>query len=71
MPTPFAPAFRIPQCAEPSPKPDTTQEEGTNSSDNLELTHLLTIVILSFKSKLSQVGKIKLFVAELYSVLCN
>lgn len=41
-----------------------------NWSENLELTDLLTIII-SFKPKISQIGKIKLFIAELYSILTN
>lgn len=43
----------------------------TSESDTLELTYLLTIMILSFKPEISQIGEIKLFTAELYSVLYN
>lgn len=43
----------------------------TSENETLELTDLLTIMILSFKPEISQIGKIKLFTAELYSVLYN
>lgn len=43
----------------------------TSDSDTQELTDLLTIIIRSFKPEISQIGKIKLSTAELYSVLYN
>lgn len=64
------PNFRIQQCSELPPRPDSTKKKGRMSeSETLELTDLLTIIILSFKLEISQISKIKLFIAELCPIL--
>lgn len=51
--------------------PPMKKEGRTSESETLELTDLLTIMILSFKPEISQIGKIKLITAELHSVFLN
>lgn len=66
------PNSRIQQCSEPLPKPDTTKKKRrTSESETLELTDLLTIIILNFKLEIVQISKIKLSTAELCPVLYN